>query len=111
YEECLQLIARIRDDYEANHLEMDLIIHIQLCLKEAIVLLACGDYEQCERVILEALAFSKKHQVYYKTDEFYRILSYQKVIMADKEQYLYYIKKSEQFAIFTENTLSVATVD
>ncbi|WP_088292877.1 helix-turn-helix domain-containing protein [Bacillus mycoides] len=111
YEECLQLIACIRDDYEANHLEMDLIIHIQLCLKEAIVLLACGDYEQCERVILEALAFSKKHQVYYKTDEFYRILSYQKVIMADKEQYLYYIKKSEQFAIFTENTLSVATVD
>ena len=34
----------------------------------------------------------KKHQVYYKTDEFYRILSYQKVITADKEQYLYYIK-------------------
>ncbi|KMN44615.1 helix-turn-helix domain-containing protein [Bacillus paramycoides] len=111
YEECLQLIARIRDDYEAKHLDMDLIIHIQLCLKEAIVLLACGDYEKCEKIILEALAFSKKHQVYYKTDEFYRILSYQKVITADREQYLYYIKKSEQFAIFTEDTLSVAIVD
>ena len=90
---------------------MDLIIHIQLCLKEAIILLACGDYEKCEKTILEALAFSKKHQVYYKTDEFYRILSYQKVITADKEQYLHYIKKSEQFAIFTEDTLSIATVD
>ncbi|KXY29606.1 DNA-binding protein [Bacillus cereus] len=111
YEECLQLITSIRDDYEAKHLEMDLIIHIQLCLKEAIVLLACGDYEKCERVILDALAFSKKHQVYYKTDDFYRILSYQKIITADKEQYLYYIKKSEQFAIFTENTLSAANVD
>ncbi|WP_439019993.1 helix-turn-helix domain-containing protein [Bacillus thuringiensis] len=111
YEECLQLIASIRDDYEAKHLEMDLIIHIQLCLKEAIILLACGDYEKCEKIILEALAFSKKHQVYYKTDEFYRILSYQKIIMADKEQYLHYIKKSEQFAIFTENTLSIAIVD
>ncbi|WP_226545475.1 helix-turn-helix domain-containing protein [Bacillus thuringiensis] len=111
YEECLQLIASIRDDYEAKHLEMDLIIHIQLCLKEAIILLAYGDYEKCEKIILEALAFSKKHQVYYKTDEFYRILSYQKVIMADKEQYLHYIKKSEQFAIFTEDTLSIATID
>lgn len=111
YEECLQLIARIRDDYEANHLEMDLIIHIRLCLKEAIILLACGKYEECEKIILKALAFSKKHQVYYKTDEFYRILSYQKVMMADKEQYLHYIKKSEQFAIFTEDTLSVAIVD
>ncbi|OJD71991.1 helix-turn-helix transcriptional regulator [Bacillus sp. NH11B] len=111
YEECLQLIARIRDDYEANHLEMDLIIHIRLCLKEAIILLACGKYEECEKIILEALAFSKKHQVYYKTDEFYRILSYQKVMTADKEQYLHYIKKSEQFAIFTEDTLSVAIVD
>ena len=49
--------------------------------------------------------------MYYKTDEFYRILSYQKVITADKEQYLYYIKKSEQFAIFTEDTLSVAIID
>ncbi|PIE96029.1 transcriptional regulator [Bacillus fungorum] len=111
YEECLQLIALIRDDYEANHLEMDLIIHIRLCLKEAIILLACGKYEECEKIILKALAFSKKHQVYYKTDEFYRILSYQKVMMADKEQYLHYIKKSEQFAIFTEDTLSVAIVD
>ncbi|MDR2993724.1 MAG: transcriptional regulator, partial [Bacillus cereus] len=56
------------------------------------------------------LAFSKKHQVYYKTDEFYRILSYQKIITTDKERYLYYIKKSEQFAIFTEDTLSAANI-
>ncbi|PEC23774.1 helix-turn-helix domain-containing protein [Bacillus cereus] len=111
YAECLQLIASIRNDYEEKHLEMDLIIHIELCLYEAIILLACGNYKNCERVILDALAFSKTHQVYYKTDEFYRILSYQKVITADKEQYLHYIKKSEQFAIFTEDTLSAAIVD
>ncbi|MGN4423570.1 helix-turn-helix domain-containing protein [Bacillus cereus group sp. MYBK30-1] len=111
YAECLQLIASIRNDYEEKHLEMDLIIHIELYLYEAIILLACGDYAKCEKNILEALAFSKKHQVYYKTDEFYRILSYQKIITADKEQYLHYIKKSEQFAIFTEDTLSAAIID
>ncbi|HDR7765738.1 MULTISPECIES: helix-turn-helix domain-containing protein [Bacillus cereus group] len=111
YKECLQMIATIRDEYKAKNLEMDLITHIQLYLKEAIILLAYGNYEKCEKVILDALAFSKKHQVYYKTDEFYRILSYQKIIVADKEQYLYYIKKSEQFAIFTEDTLSAANID
>ncbi|MGF2620324.1 helix-turn-helix domain-containing protein [Bacillus cereus] len=111
YKECLQIIATIRDEYKAKNLEMDLITHIQLYLKEAIILLAYGNYEKCEKVILDALAFSKKHQVYYKTDEFYRILSYQKIITTDKEQYLYYIKKSEQFAIFTEDTLSAANVD
>ena len=111
YKECLQMIATIRDEYKAKNLEMDLITHIQLYLKEAIILLAYGNYEKCEKVILDALAFSKKHQVYYKTDEFYRILSYQKVITADKEQYLYYIKKSEQFAIFTEDILSIAIID
>lgn len=111
YKECLQMIATIRDEYKAKNLEMDLITHIQLYLKEAIILLAYGNYEKCEKVILDALAFSKKHQVYYKTDEFYRILSYQKIIVADKERYLYYIKKSEQFAIFTEDTLSAANVD
>ncbi|HDR7278663.1 MULTISPECIES: helix-turn-helix domain-containing protein [Bacillus cereus group] len=111
YKECLQMIATIRDEYKTKNLEMDLITHIQLYLKEAIILLAYGSYEKCEKVILDALAFSKKHQVYYKTDEFYRILSYQKIIVADKERYLYYIKKSEQFAIFTEDTLSAANVD
>lgn len=111
YKECLQMIATIRDEYKAKNLEMDLITHIQLYLKEAIILLAYGNYEKCEKVILDALAFSKKHQVYYKTDEFYRILSYQKVITADKEQYLYYIKKSKQFAIFTEDILSIAIID
>ncbi|EPZ0456179.1 helix-turn-helix transcriptional regulator [Bacillus sp. CD3-5] len=111
YKECLQMIATIRDEYKTKNLEMDLITHIQLYLKEAIILLAYGSYEKCEKVILDALAFSKKHQVYYKTDEFYRILSYQKIITTDKEQYLYYIKKSEQFAIFTEDTLSAANVD
>ena len=111
YKECLQLIATIRDEYKAKNLEMDLITHIQLYLKEAIILLAYGNYEKCEKVILDALAFSKKHQVYYKTDEFYRILSYQKVITADKEQYLHYIKKSEQFAIFTEDNFSAAVID
>ena len=59
YAECLQLIASIRNDYEEKHLEMDLIIHIELYLYEAIIFLACGDYEQCESVILDALAFSK----------------------------------------------------
>ncbi|HDR7967357.1 helix-turn-helix domain-containing protein [Bacillus pacificus] len=111
YKECLQLIASIRDEYKTKNLEMDLITHIQLYLKEAIILLAYGNYEKCEKVILDALAFSKKHQVYYKTDEFYRILSYQKIIVADKERYLYYIKKSEQFAIFTEDNLSAANID
>ncbi|MDM5187957.1 helix-turn-helix transcriptional regulator [Bacillus sp. DX4.1] len=111
YEECLQLIASIRTEYETKQLEMDLITQIELFLNEAIVLLAYGDYDGCEKIILQALDFSKKNQVYYKTDEFYRILSYQKVIVADENKYLHYIKKAEQFAIFTEDTLSAANVD
>ena len=53
------MIATIRDEYKAKNLEMDLITHIQLYLKEAIILLAYGNYEKCEKVILDALAFSK----------------------------------------------------
>ncbi|EMA6341811.1 helix-turn-helix domain-containing protein [Bacillus cytotoxicus] len=111
YEECLELIASIRKEYEAKQLEMDLIMQIELFLNEAIVLLAYGNYEKCEEIILQALDFSKKNQVYYKTDDFYRILSYQKVIEAEEDKYLYYIQKAEQFAIFTEDTFSVAIID
>ncbi|KEK24687.1 helix-turn-helix transcriptional regulator [Bacillus gaemokensis] len=111
YEKCLQLISSIQKDYETKQLEMDLIIQIELFLSEAIILLAYGNYEECENIILQALEFSKKHQVYYKTDEFYRILSYQKVIVADKKKYLYYVEKSEQFAVFIEDTLAAANID
>ena len=52
----------------------------------------------------------QKHQVYYKTDEFYRILSYQKIITTDKERYLYYIKV-RAICHFTEDTLSAANID
>ena len=52
----------------------------------------------------------QKHQVYYKTDEFYRILSYQKVITADKEQYLHYIK-IRAIRHFTEDNFSAAVID
>ncbi len=49
YKECLQLITKIRDEYKTKNLEMDLITHIQLYLKEAIILLAYGNYEKCEK--------------------------------------------------------------
>ncbi|WP_242142789.1 MULTISPECIES: helix-turn-helix transcriptional regulator [unclassified Bacillus cereus group] len=111
YEECLELIASIRKEYEAKRLEMDLIMQIELFLNEAIVLLAYGNYEKCEEIILQALDFSKKNQVYYKTNDFYRILSYQKVLEAEEDKYLYYIQKAEQFAIFTEDTFSAAIID
>ena len=48
--------------------------------------------------------------MYYKTDEFYRILSYQKVITADKEQYLHYIK-IRAIRHFTEDNFSAAVID
>lgn len=111
YEECLDLLASIQKEYETKQLEMDLIIQIELFLCESLVLLAYGNYEDCEKVSLQALEFSKKHQVYYKTDELYRILSYQKVLVADKDKYLHYINKSEQFAIFADDTLSSANID
>ncbi|PEZ03601.1 transcriptional regulator [Bacillus sp. AFS018417] len=106
YNECLQLINSIRDEYKEKHLEMDLIMQIELFLDEAIILLAIGDYDACKDIILQAIAFSKKNQVYYKMDEFYRVLSYQATFAKDIEGYLYYLKKAEQFALFTENAVS-----
>ena len=49
YKECLQLIIKVRDEYKTKNLEMDLITHIQLYLKEAIILLAYGNYDKCEK--------------------------------------------------------------
>ncbi|MDM5154271.1 helix-turn-helix transcriptional regulator [Bacillus sp. DX1.1] len=108
YTECLQLIDSIRKEYAEKQLEIDLIMQIQLFLDEAIVILAFGDYERAEKILLQSLRFSKENQVYYKTDECYRILSYQATLAQNQEKYMHYIKKAEQFAIFTENTFSAS---
>ncbi|CAM4321784.1 DNA-binding protein [Bacillus manliponensis] len=110
YKESLQLIHSIRDQYK-QQFELDTILQIQLLLYEAVVFLATGDYEKCQTIILQSLAFSKEKQVYYRTDELYRILSHQAVFFNDKEGYLYYLKKAEQFAVFIEDTLSIAVLD
>ena len=52
--EIVELIQQMEQLIKANNC-----VHIELCLYEAIILLACGNYENCERVILDALAFSK----------------------------------------------------
>ncbi|WP_242224109.1 helix-turn-helix domain-containing protein [Bacillus cereus group sp. BfR-BA-01380] len=110
YNECLQLIHSIRDEYKEKHLEMDLIMQIELFWYEAILLLALGNYEGCKDILLQTLHFSKKNQVYYKMDEFYRLLSYQAIFVKDTEGYLHNLEKAKQFAIFTENTLSLTTL-
>ncbi|SFI10601.1 MULTISPECIES: helix-turn-helix domain-containing protein [unclassified Bacillus (in: firmicutes)] len=110
YNECLQLIHSIRDEYKEKHLEMDLIMQIELFWYEAIILLALGNYEGCKDILLQTLHFSKKNQVYYKMDEFYRLLSYQAIFVKDTEGYLHNLEKAKQFAIFTENTLSLTTL-
>lgn len=111
YTEGLQLIHSIRDEYKQLQIELDTLLQIQLLSYEAFVFLAAGDYEKCKTIILQSLAFSKKKQVYYRTDELYRILSHQAVFFNDKEGYLYYLKKAEQFAVFIEDKLSIAVLD
>ena len=43
------MIATIRDEYKAKEFRNGSITHIQLYLKEAIILLAYGNYEKCEK--------------------------------------------------------------
>ncbi|PEA53528.1 transcriptional regulator [Bacillus pseudomycoides] len=110
YNECLQLIHYIRDEYNEKHLEMDLILQIELYFYEAVILLALGNYEECKAILLQTLNFSKENQVYYRMDEFYRILSFQAIFVKDTEGYLHNLEKAKQFAIFTENNLSLSTL-
>lgn len=111
YTESLQLIHSIHSEYKKQQIEIDTVLQIDMFLYEAAIFLAIGGYEECKAIILQCLAFSKEKQVYYRMDEFYRILSHQAVSANDKEGYLYYLKKAEQFAAFTEDTLSIAVLD
>jgi transcriptional regulator with XRE-family HTH domain len=111
YSNALEILLSERTEIESNHVYMDPMTQVDLDYTEAILYFAVGDYETASHVMENALIFSKKHRIFYRADDLYRIGAGQAMMFRDKEKRELYLRKLKEYADFAEDTLSILVHD
>jgi len=111
YQDSLDLIRSLQEEYAAKRTSRDYLFEIQLYYAESISLSAVGRYEECRDVMLKALELSKEEGVYHLTDHFYRILGQNCILTGETDKIWHYLRKARQFAEVTEVEESIGLVE
>lgn len=111
YAEGLELIRRVRREYEENKVGNDFIFEIELHYAESICLSALGDYAGSREAALAALHVSREEGIYYMTDHLHRVLSTLAIAEGNAENARAALKKARAFAEFTEMQESLRLVE
>jgi transcriptional regulator with XRE-family HTH domain len=111
YSNALEILLSERTEIESNHVYMDPMTQVDLDYTEAILYFAVGDYETASHVMENALIFSKKHRIFYRADDLYRIGAGQAMMFRDKEKRELYLRKLKQYGEFAEDILSILVHD
>ncbi|MEK3901967.1 MULTISPECIES: helix-turn-helix domain-containing protein [unclassified Paenibacillus] len=110
YAEGLELIRRVRKEYEANKVGNDFIFEIDLHYAESISLSALGDYAGSREAAQAALQVSREEGIYYMTDHLYRVLGILALTEGETLAAEEALKKARAFAEFTESQDSLKLV-
>ncbi|MDD1502472.1 helix-turn-helix domain-containing protein [Lysinibacillus sp. CNPSo 3705] len=108
YLNALNMLKSVRKEYDEKAKVIDMLVELEANYVEMILLFGIGEYKSGKEKLNQLIAMSKKKMVYYKMDNIFRIAAFQALLHNDENDYAYFIKKSEQFAIFSENDKSLA---
>ncbi|WP_409972711.1 helix-turn-helix domain-containing protein [Bacillus sp. Bva_UNVM-123] len=108
YTDALKMLQNVRKEYGEKATVFDMLVEIETNFVEMVILFGIGDYELGKRKLNQLIEISKRKMVFYKMDNIYRIAAFQALLYNNENDYTYFIKKSEQFAIFTDNDRSLA---
>jgi transcriptional regulator with XRE-family HTH domain len=111
YSNALEILLSERTEIESNHVYIDPMTQVDLDYTEAILHFAVGDFDAATHVMENALIFSKKHRIFYRADDLYRIGAGQAMMFRDKEKREHYLGKLKQYGDFAEDQLSILVHD
>jgi transcriptional regulator with XRE-family HTH domain len=111
YSNALEILLSERMEIKLNHVYMDPMTQVDLDYTEAILHFAVGDFKTASHVMENALIFSKKHRIFYRADDLYRIGAGQAMMFSDKEKREHYLHKLKQYGDFAEDSLSILVHD
>ncbi|WHY86875.1 helix-turn-helix transcriptional regulator [Neobacillus novalis] len=107
YPQSLQILLNERKKIESNHAYIDPMTRVDFYYHEAILHFAVGDSEAAARVMENGIHFSKKHRIFYRIDDLYRLASAHAEMTHNKELVAHYIKKLKQFGEFADDQQSL----
>ncbi|MHA6530840.1 helix-turn-helix domain-containing protein [Paenibacillus sp. BAC0078] len=107
YQDSLELILRVREDYVSKKVGNDFLFEIDLHYAESVTLSALGDYDGSREAALAAIALSREEGVFYLTDHLYRVLSNLAQQSGNLDEARKYLDKAGLFVQLTEDDQSV----
>ncbi|MBY0122108.1 helix-turn-helix domain-containing protein [Bacillus sp. S/N-304-OC-R1] len=107
YNQALSFFLSDRAKIEANHAYIAPETRLDLDYHEAVLYFAVGQTDAAAHVMEEAIAYSKKHRIFYRIDDLYRLAAGYAMIKKDTEKRLYYSKKLKQYGEFADDINSI----
>ncbi|WP_166805803.1 helix-turn-helix transcriptional regulator [Jeotgalibacillus sp. R-1-5s-1] len=107
YEEALDFLRDKKQHYLSRTVVADPLVQIESDYNEAVYLYAVGKNEEGTALIDELLAFTKRRSIFHQMDDIYRIAAFNSLLTGDEDKFLYYLKKSRQFAEFKESKMEI----
>ncbi|MBG9456009.1 XRE family transcriptional regulator [Lysinibacillus sphaericus] len=108
YLNALNMLRNVRKEYDEKAKVIDMLVKLEANYVEMVLLFGIGEYKSGKEKLNQLIVMAKKRMVYYKMDNIFRIAAFQALLHNDENDYAYFIKKSEQFAVFSENDKSLA---
>lgn len=111
YSKALEILVKERAEIEASHVAIDPMTRVDLDYTEGVLHLAVGDDQAAAEIMGNAIDFSKKHKIFYRIDDIYRLSAGQAMMRKDKEKLELYLQKLKQYGDFADDVLSILIYD
>src|SRR5690606_37211658 len=111
YSDALSMLQESRKSFEARDAVLDSLKKLDFDFVEAILYFAIGNDEDAVRIINEAVEYSKEHQILYKMNDLYRVMSFHAILKNNQEMKNYYVHKLRLFAEFSDDEKIDITLD
>jgi transcriptional regulator with XRE-family HTH domain len=108
YHDALIILRNVKKEYWDKKTVTDLIVETEVNYVEMILLFGIGDYTSGRDKLNQLIELFKKKMIFYKMENIFRIAAFQAFLHDNDNDFAYFIKKSEQFAVFSENDTSLA---
>ncbi|MGD7042935.1 helix-turn-helix domain-containing protein [Jeotgalibacillus proteolyticus] len=103
FKKALDYLHTFKKEYDLNNIVIEPVVQIELDYAEIIILFGLGEYSRGKEVLSRLIKYSKHKRVYYLMDDIYRLAAFNALVNMDEESFKHYLKKSRQFALFTDN--------
>lgn len=111
YSKALEILVRERTEIELNHVKMDPMTRVDFDYHEAILHFAIGENDAASDVMESAIDFSKKHRIFYRINDLYRLGAGQALMFKKEEKLEMYLRKLKQYGEFADDLLSILIHD